>query len=67
MSIVIDKAGPEGNAFAIMGQVKKILEQTDRAHEWPEIQEKMMADDYDALCKVAEEETYGLIEIYGGF
>lgn len=61
--ITISKSAPEGNAFNIMGQVKSVLRQTDQGDRIDDVMKKMMAGDYDALCKTAEEETFGLIEI----
>lgn len=62
MSIVIDKSGPDGNAFAIMGHVKRTLRQLGKEDRWDEAQEAMMAGDYDHLCETATAMTDGVIE-----
>tara|TARA_Y100000310_G_scaffold341331_1_gene440141 strand:+ start:75 stop:281 length:207 start_codon:yes stop_codon:yes gene_type:complete len=59
----IDAKSPEGNAYAIMGYVQRLLKEVDRFVEWPAIQERMMSGDYDNLCDVAEEVTYGTIKV----
>jgi len=61
--MIIDKRSEDGNAFVIMGYVSKLLKEAGRAKEWPEIQKRMMAGDYDNLCAIAKEVTYGSIEI----
>ena len=59
----IHKDRPEGNAFYIMGVVHKLLKEVGREAEWPEIQKKMMSGDYENLCNVAKEATFGSIEV----
>lgn len=59
----IDATSPDGNAFTIIGLVKRILEETNRIDEWPDIEERMMSGDYNNLCDVAEEVTYGTITV----
>lgn len=58
---VIDKKGPQGNAYYILGVTKRILEQTGREEEWPAVEERMTSGDYDNLCAVAEEVTHGSV------
>lgn len=60
--IIIDRSGPNGNAFAIMGFVKKHLEDMGRGHIWPNTQKKMMEMDYDALCRHATFITRNMIK-----
>ncbi len=59
----IDARGPDGNAFAIMAHVRRLLYATDQRKKWPEVQKRMESGTYDNLCKVAEEATYGSITI----
>ncbi len=59
----IDAKGPDGNAFAIMGCVHKLLKEVGRRDEWPEIQKQMMSDDYANLCTIAEKVSYGSIVV----
>lgn len=59
----IYKDSPEGNAWVIMGYVSRLLKEAKRGDEWPDIQRKMMSGDYENLCKIAKEATFGSIEI----
>lgn len=59
----IDARSSDGNAFAIMVYVKKILTGANRLEEWPTIKERMMSGDYQNLCDVAEEVTHGSIVV----
>ena len=59
----IDARSPDGNAFVIMGYVRRLLRESGRSKEWPLIQTKMLSGDYENLCKVAEEATYGSIVV----
>lgn len=61
--MTIKKNSPQGNAFYIMGVVYKLLKEVNRGDEWPAIQKRMMGGDYDNLCRVAKEVTFGSIEI----
>lgn len=54
---------PEGNAFAIIGTVRKLFKETDRMDEWPAVSERMMNSDYANLCAVVKEVTFGSIEV----
>lgn len=60
----IDIAGPEGNAFTIMGIVERVLKQTGREDEIPEVMERMKNGDYDNLCAVATEVSNDTITFY---
>lgn len=53
------------NAFAILAAVEQLFRKTDRRADWPAVSERMRAGDYDHLCKVAEEVSYGAIGIVG--
>ena len=64
MPIKIDVSGPQGNAFAIMAQVKSILTQSDRLDEWEAIRERMMQGDYEHLKQVASEVTFDVLQFY---
>lgn len=59
----IDAKSPMGNAFCIMGVVSKLLKEVGRGDEVKAATERMMAGDYDNLCKVAEEITFGSIKV----
>ncbi len=59
----IDTSSSDGNAFAIMGYVHKLFRDTDRLNEWPDVQKRMMQGNYDNVCKVAEEVTFGCIKV----
>jgi len=61
----INANGPEGNAFAIMGTVRSLLKQVGRSAEWPDIQVRMIAGDYNNLCDEAEAATHGVICVTG--
>jgi len=58
---VINRRAPEGNAFAIMALVQRLLKDTGRKDEWPEVEQRMTSGDYDNLCQVAEEVSHGSI------
>lgn len=59
----IDARSPEGNAFFIMAMVKKLLEKSGRGSKWPGVQLKMRSGDYDNLCKIAKEVTFGSVRV----
>jgi len=59
----IDSKSQDGNAFAIMGCVRRLLKDVDRSDEWSDAQKRMMDGDYDNLCDVAEEVTFGSIRV----
>jgi len=51
--IEIDLTGPDGNAFALMGYVRKLTKPLGLDHK-KIIEEMMGAEDYDALLEVFE-------------
>ena len=59
----IDAKSPAGNAFCIMGYVSRMLKESGRGDEVKATMDKMMSGDYDNLCKVAEEVTFGSIQV----
>ncbi len=59
----IDARGPDGNAFAIIGYVRRLLKKADREDEIAEACYRMMSGDYNNLCQVAEEVTNGSITV----
>jgi hypothetical protein len=61
--MIIRKDRPEGNAYAVIGAVQNLLKQAGRQAEWPAIRARMMEGDYDNLCAVAKEVTFGSIEV----
>lgn len=61
--MIIRKDSPAGNAFAVMGTVRSLLKEVGRQEEWPAIQARMMAGDYDNLCSIAEEVSNGSIQV----
>lgn len=62
----IDTKAPEGNAFAIMGVVQKLLRDTGRADEIKAAMERMESGDYQNLCDVATEVSHGSITFVSG-
>ena len=62
--VLIDSTSSEGNAFYIMGIVKKVLQQMGESKtEITEAVEKMQDGDYDNLCTIANEVTDGFVEV----
>jgi hypothetical protein len=59
----IDARSPDGNAFAIMGYVSRLLKAAGREDELPAVMERMRSGDYRNLCAVAEEVTFGSIKV----
>lgn len=51
------------NAFEVLAMVKSLFKQTGRAAEWPAVEARMKAGDYAHLCAVANEVSYGSIEV----
>ena len=62
----INTSGPDGNAFSIMGVVKRFLRETGQEDKWDATREEMTAGDYVHLCEVATEVTCGAITFYDG-
>jgi len=60
--IEIDLTGPEGNAFILLGYVKKWCKQLNR--DFKPIQTEMMSGDYDNLVDVIEREFGDVITFY---
>ncbi|MFN2491147.1 MAG: hypothetical protein ABR529_15745 [Actinomycetota bacterium] len=57
--VVVDISGPDGNAFAIMGVVRRALKDAHRRHEAcdqevDDVLRDMLAEDYDHLLDVAK-------------
>jgi|TARA_Y100000296_G_scaffold59850_1_gene69215 hypothetical protein len=62
--LMIDSTSSQGNAFFIIGMVKKILQEMGKSKiEITEAVEKMQDGDYDNLCRVANEVTDGFVEV----
>jgi len=62
--ITINATGPDGNAFAIMAVVRRILRKQGKT--WVEVNaalKLMQASDYDHLCETAERVTNGELEV----
>ncbi len=59
----IDAKSPDGNAFTIMGYVTRLLKDASRGDEVETVMDRMKSGNYDNLCKVAEEVTYGSIKV----
>ena len=59
----IDARSPDGNAFAIMGAVRRLLIDSGRGDDWPDTERRMQAGDYNNLCDIAEKVTYGSIQV----
>ena len=61
--MIINKSGPMGNAFSVLGHTAKVLKQMGLTKdEIDVILEGMQSDDYEHLCEVAEESTNGIIQ-----
>ena len=59
----IDANSPDGNAYCIMGYVRRLLWDSGRELESPVVMARMKSSNYDNLCKVAEEVTFGSITV----
>jgi hypothetical protein len=59
----IYKNRPEGNAYYIMGQVQNLLKAAGREKEIDAVLDKMTSGNYENLCAVAKEVTFGSIEV----
>ena len=59
----IDMKSPDGNAFAIMGHVRRLLIDVGRGDEWPKIRKRMMSGGYNNLCETAADVTNGAITV----
>lgn len=62
----IYKNSPDGNAHVIMGVVRKLLIEVGRQDEWPLARARMMSGNYENLCAVANEVSFGSIEVVDG-
>lgn len=54
MSYIIDLNGPDGNAYFIIGTVKKVAE--DKGLDWKEIVTRLTSGDYQNILNIVEEE-----------
>ena len=62
--ITINATGPDGNAFAIMAVVQRLLRKQGKTREETNAALKLMqASDYDHLCETAEQLTNGELEV----
>lgn len=59
----IDATSPDGNAYVIMGMVRRLLYNSGRGDEWEGVLKKMTSGDYKNLCAVAEEVTHGAVTV----
>ncbi len=66
MPLIIGENSSDGNGFAIMGHVKRVLKAAGRGDEWPNIYRKMRGSSYRQLCKITEEVTVGSIKVRTG-
>jgi len=62
--IEIDLSGPNGNAYYLIGEAKRLAGQLGLDNE--DIQARMQAGDYDHLVKVFEEEFGDYVKLTGG-
>ncbi len=63
-TLIIDSTSSQGNAFAVMGLIKKVLQEMGKSKtEIAEALKEMQSGDYDNLCKVAKEVTNGFVEV----
>ena len=53
--MIIDITGPNGNAFAVLGIVEKVIKDTHDKEEVDKIIKDMSSGDYEHLLDVAEE------------
>ena len=60
--IEIDLTGPDGNAFVIMGYVKRLAEQLNR--DTDVILKEMMSGDYENLIEVFDREFGDYVTLY---
>ena len=60
----IDVSKPEGNAFTVMGTVRRFLIDTARGDEVKRVLARMQAGDYKHLCEVATQVSNGSITFY---
>ncbi len=63
----IDATGPDGNAFAIMGYLRRLMVDTGRRNEVKTVLAQCMAGSYDQLCERVEEESFGSIVVVNRF
>lgn len=61
----INVKSQEGNAFAIMGAVQRLLKDAGRGDEVAGVMARMTSGDYRHLCEVAEEVTNGTFTFIG--
>ena len=62
--LLIDSTSPQGNAFYIIGMVKKVLQEMGKSKtEIAEAVEKMQEGDYNDLCETANSVTDGFVEV----
>ena len=59
----IYKNTPDANSVMVMALVRKLLIDVDRGSEWPAIEKRMRSGNYENLCAIAEEVTYGSIKV----
>ena len=59
----IDARSTLGNAYYIMGAVEDLLKKVGRADEVAGVMQRMKSGDYENLCQVAEEVTFGSIQV----
>ena len=60
--IVIDLTGPQGNAYFLMGMVKKLSNQLDM--DGNKILKEMMSGDYENLVKVFDNNFGSVVTLY---
>ena len=60
--VTIDLAGPEGNAYALMGYAKEWGKQLGKNTD--DIINRMKSDDYENLVNVFVEEFQDICEVY---
>jgi hypothetical protein len=60
--IEIDLTGPQGNAYFLMGMVKKLSNQLDM--DGNKILKEMMSGDYENLVKVFDDNFGSVVTLY---
>jgi len=58
----IDLAGPEGNAFCLLGIAKDLCKQLGK--DWTDISSRMKSGNYENLISVFDEEFGEYVDLY---
>lgn len=61
--MIIGRDTPRAKPYYLLGAVQEHLKAKARIDEWPGIRERMESGDYENMCKVAEEVTFGEVKV----